>query len=304
MHFAKHELEIDGLRLPKFSAVRQEGDMRFRELHMEEQLRLEEVCPEHLWHPTELMLSTGLREEDAVELKWTEVNSPANSISCFIKPGKWHTVSMTPRIREMIESLRGNHPVYVFTHILSRRTKRDGVWLEPGDRVRLKKKTYYRIMKTEVFPAAHIVDFTPHDFRHTAATRLLRVSNLVAVMMLLGHADIETTMRYTHITTTDVADNMVLAELMEQHAREETLQRLQGNPNAPVSSAQLAFAVNLKEEFERRLRTRALQSVGARPMPPVRRIRGEARAAQTADRPGPTTTRPNGPKRAAGAGRA
>jgi hypothetical protein len=125
-------------------------------------------------------------------------------------------------------------------------------------------------------------------------------------MMLLGHCDLDTTKRYVHITKTDVADKMVLAELMEAHAREETLQRLQGHPKAPVSNAQLMFAVRLKEEYERRLRVAATPvAVIHGPLPPARRPRGVGRTVQRpSDGPGPTTTRPNGPERAAGSGRA
>jgi integrase len=38
-----------------------------------------------------------------------------------------------------------------------------------------------------------------HDLRHTAATRMIeRGVNIAAVSRLLGHADIKTTMRYSH----------------------------------------------------------------------------------------------------------
>jgi integrase len=38
-----------------------------------------------------------------------------------------------------------------------------------------------------------------HDLRHTAATRMVeRCGNIVAVSKILGHANISTTMRYSH----------------------------------------------------------------------------------------------------------
>jgi len=38
-----------------------------------------------------------------------------------------------------------------------------------------------------------------HDLRHTAATRMIeKGANIVAVSKILGHSDIQTTMRYAH----------------------------------------------------------------------------------------------------------
>ena len=45
---------------------------------------------------------------------------------------------------------------------------------------------------------------TPHVLRHTFATRLLRVSNLVTVQQALGHRRITTTQRYTHPTSDEM----------------------------------------------------------------------------------------------------
>ena len=43
-----------------------------------------------------------------------------------------------------------------------------------------------------------IVDFTFHQFRHTASTFVGEHSSLVVAKAILGHADIQTTLRYTH----------------------------------------------------------------------------------------------------------
>lgn len=45
---------------------------------------------------------------------------------------------------------------------------------------------------------------TPHVLRHTFATRLLRVSNLVTVQQALGHRRVTTTQRYTHPTSDEM----------------------------------------------------------------------------------------------------
>lgn len=43
-----------------------------------------------------------------------------------------------------------------------------------------------------------VKDFRFHDTRHTAATRVLRESNLRVVQTLLGHSDVKTTTKYPH----------------------------------------------------------------------------------------------------------
>tara|TARA_R110002020_G_scaffold21450_2_gene72843 strand:- start:1306 stop:1728 length:423 start_codon:yes stop_codon:yes gene_type:complete len=60
---------------------------------------------------------------------------------------------------------------------------------------------------------AGLVDFRFHDFRHTAATRLLRATgNLRLVQLLLGHGDIKTTMRYAHASGNDLLNAMNATE--------------------------------------------------------------------------------------------
>lgn len=48
---------------------------------------------------------------------------------------------------------------------------------------------------------------TPHDLRHTAATRMLReTGNIRKVQEFLGHSDVSTTMIYTQVLAEDVAE--------------------------------------------------------------------------------------------------
>jgi integrase len=57
-----------------------------------------------------------------------------------------------------------------------------------------------------------------HDLRHTAATRSLRAHrDLKNVKRLLGHADIQTTLRYT---ASDTADVRAAMEAVEAQSRQ------------------------------------------------------------------------------------
>ncbi|TIN66413.1 MAG: site-specific integrase, partial [Mesorhizobium sp.] len=56
-----------------------------------------------------------------------------------------------------------------------------------------------------------VKNFHFHDTRHTAATRVLRKSNLKVVQQLLGHEDIKTTTKYAHAMMDDVLNALEAA---------------------------------------------------------------------------------------------
>lgn len=60
-----------------------------------------------------------------------------------------------------------------------------------------------------------------HDTRHTAATRILRKSNIKVVQQLLGHEDIGTTAKYAHAMIDDVRAAMQAANHTENHTEEK-----------------------------------------------------------------------------------
>lgn len=63
--------------------------------------------------------------------------------------------------------------------------------------------TYYKNTDRSfrmVLKLANVKNFRFHDLRHTVATRLVEKGvPLPVVQEILGHAKIETTMRYTHV---------------------------------------------------------------------------------------------------------
>jgi hypothetical protein len=64
-------------------------------------------------------------------------------------------------------------------------------------------------------PKSGVTNFRFHDTRHTAATRVLRKSNLRVVQTLLGHSDVKTTTKYAHALKEDVRAALEAASTTE-----------------------------------------------------------------------------------------
>ena len=84
------------------------------------------------------------------------------------------------------------------------KTHRDPTWLFPSPeregpvRVACAQKAFRRVREQAGIDAA----FTAHSLRHSYATRLLEKGvELRVVQILLGHANIQSTQIYTHLTT-------------------------------------------------------------------------------------------------------
>jgi site-specific recombinase XerD len=103
---------------------------------------------------------------------------------------------------------------------------------------------------------AKIEDFTFHDLRHTFGTRLAdRGADVVKIKELMGHADIQTTMRYTHVT--DVGKREAIAKLSQYSAADASKSEAQPNasPLEQLMSLQLANAEQIKALVEAQART-------------------------------------------------
>ena len=89
---------------------------------------------------------------------------------------------------------------YVFTYICQKsRAKR-----RKGERYPM-TATVLRKPWKEAKEAAGLTGFRFHDLRHTRGTRIVReTGSLAAAKAALSHADIKTTLRYSHVLDEDV----------------------------------------------------------------------------------------------------
>jgi integrase/recombinase XerD len=143
----------------------------------------------------ELLYGTGLRVSELTSLDVGQVNFEAGFVRCFGKGGKERLVplgrqaqaALSRYLREFRPQLVRRKPDLqaVFVGRQGTRLTRTRIW-----------QLLRRYARAGLIPKA----IGPHTLRHSFATHLLeRGADLRTVQELLGHANISTTQRYTHV---------------------------------------------------------------------------------------------------------
>jgi integrase len=134
-------------------------------------------------------LNTGLRKGEIFGLRWSDVDLLGAQITVRgegAKSGQTRYVPLNTEALDVLQRWQGATPDengFVFP---------GRVEGEPLDDV---KKAWRAVVK-----AAKLQRFTFHDLRHTFASKLVMAGvDLNTVRELLGHADIEMTLRYAHL---------------------------------------------------------------------------------------------------------
>lgn len=160
-------------KMPMFSWNKEDNE-RVRWLSKEEELQLLSLLPKDVSVFCELLLQTGMRRSELLNL--TGDNVDGNYIRLWkTKNGKPRSVPMSQRAQLLIKDFLGNKPDVVRIH---------KEWLKAKKAMGLENDK----------------NFVLHILRHTTATRMLDTTgNIAVVQKMLGHAKITTTMRYAHI---------------------------------------------------------------------------------------------------------
>ena len=137
-----------------------------------------------------LLLDTGARYSEISTIEWSSINLKSKEIRLWRPKVKNESILyMTDRVLNILQQRHQQKSTpYVFTN------KKGG----PRNRSTIAiRKAYKR---------AGLLDCTVHTLRHTHATRLIQNGlSIYEVKEILGHTDITTTMRYSHLETKDVS---------------------------------------------------------------------------------------------------
>ena len=139
----------------------------------------------------ELLYGSGLRVAEVCGLRRSEVDLGAGTIRVLGKRSNWRQVPITPSAVEALAAWldRGR------CELETPESPDDLVFLNLRGRA-LGPRDCRRILDRRAVEPTH-----PHALRHTFATHLLDGgADLRVVQELLGHSDLQTTQRYTHVS--------------------------------------------------------------------------------------------------------
>ena len=131
-----------------------------------------------------MFLDTGARHSEVTTLTWDRVDLVNRTINLWRpKVSNESVLYMTDRVWEVLSRRKqGSTSPYIFTS-------------KDGSARRSLTHVFQR-----AFVRAGLPGCSAHTLRHTHATRLIQNGlNLYEVKEVLGHADIQTTMRYAHL---------------------------------------------------------------------------------------------------------
>ncbi len=143
----------------------------------------------------ELLYGTGLRVSELVSLNVGDCNFEAGFLRCIGKGNKERIVPLGRRAVETVQRyLQAERP-----RLITRRPDVAALFVNRRGG-RLTRQRVWQILRR--YASANRITKTigPHALRHSFATHLLeRGADLRTVQELLGHANISTTQRYTHV---------------------------------------------------------------------------------------------------------
>lgn len=156
----------------------------------------------------ELLFSTGLRVSELTNLKKDSINLHKDEFTVRGKGDKLRVVFMSPGaklwVKEYLDRRHDTEP-YLFL-------RQDRAGMRRTDIGSLTPRSIQRLVDHYARAAGITKHITPHTLRHSYATDLLmNGADIRSVQTMLGHASIQTTQIYTHIT------NPRLREIYSKH---------------------------------------------------------------------------------------
>jgi len=157
------------------------------------------------WHHAlfTILADTGLRVAELCALRIFDLwilGEPVNCLDVRPEIAKNHhsrSIPLTPRSTQAISDLQHYHWGVMANPI------EHYAFSSSNPKIPLTHRSIQRVCQKYGRDILHI-RLTPHMFRHTFATRLMRKCSIRVVQQLLGHSSITATQIYTHPNTQDL----------------------------------------------------------------------------------------------------
>jgi integrase/recombinase XerD len=139
----------------------------------------------------QLAYSAGLRLGELINLKWEHIDFKRNLINVkHGKGGKDRITILSPKVKKALRNLTSEKKGYV---------------LISASGGRYSERTIQELVTKAAQKAGIKRRVTPHTLRHSFATHLLENgTGLRYIRDLLGHANMQTTLIYTHVSKCDL----------------------------------------------------------------------------------------------------
>lgn len=171
-----------------------EHNQRIRFLTQEEELGLFNHLPTRYHHLVVLALHTGMRRGEQWSIRRQDVNFEARTIRIQVsKGGVARDVPLTGDAYGILEELCTDVPAPGYLLARDTHGHQTGTFAPNG------AHNFVNRWFVPALQAAGVSDFRWHDLRHTFATRFLEVGgSIIELQRILGHSQLNTTMRYAH----------------------------------------------------------------------------------------------------------
>jgi integrase len=149
----------------------------------------------------EFALLTSLRLSECISIQWRDIDFERRLLWVKTKGGKERQIPMTDPLTALLRSLKGQHPIWVFTYVAERTNTnaKSGQHYVRGQRYPV-TKWYLRSAQLRDWAKAG-VDGSFHDLRRTAARQVNDATrDIRAAQGLLGHNDVKTTEIYLGVS--------------------------------------------------------------------------------------------------------
>lgn len=197
-------------------------ESRIRFLDEQELTRLRNVLPTETWEWVCLAIETGLRqgEQFALQWKWVDLDNSVITVP-MSKGGRTRHVPLSDGAKAILRSFDSFlRSPFVFPSVHDP--------LKP-----LNPDSFLEFVYQPALRRAGIQGSVWHTLRHTAASRRIMAGvDLVTVKEIMGHRDIKTTLRYSHLSPKHLMDGVNRGSLFA---------------NEPISEARTLTPITTKE---------------------------------------------------------